>query len=84
MANSPLAAQFGVSVSSPWPRKGKFGTPNPDHLGVMGDIHYMPNLGSLSHPNDLEEALVVHCPGPDVKVDGSKHLCCKYVFPHVF
>ena len=25
---------------------------------------YMPNFGSLSHPHVLEEALVVHRPGP--------------------
>ena len=64
MANSRLAAQFGVSVSSPWRRRDKFCTPNPGHLGEMGIIHYMPNLGSMSHPNDLKEALVV----PDVKL----------------
>ena len=31
---------------------------------VLSSSSYMPNLGSLSHPHGLEEAPVVHRPGP--------------------
>ena len=31
---------------------------------AMANIPYMPNLGSLLHPDGLEEALLVHQPGP--------------------
>ena len=31
---------------------------------VMANSPYRPNLGSLSHPHGLEEAPVVHQPGP--------------------
>ena len=31
---------------------------------VMSPSPYMSNLGSLSHPHGLEEAPVVHQPGP--------------------
>ena len=31
---------------------------------LMANSPYMPNLGSLSHQYGLEEALVVHRPGP--------------------
>ena len=33
-------------------------------FNFMSHISYMPNLGSLSHPHGLEEAPVVHRPGP--------------------
>ena len=33
-------------------------------FGFMSYSPYMPNLGSLSHSHGLEEALVVHRPGP--------------------
>ena len=31
---------------------------------AMANIPYKPNLGSLLHPDGLEEALLVHQPGP--------------------
>ena len=31
---------------------------------VMSKSAYMPDLGSLSHPHSLDEAPVVHRPGP--------------------
>ena len=33
-------------------------------FNFMSHISYMPNFGSLSHPHGLEEAPVVHPPGP--------------------
>ena len=32
---------------------------------VIANHPYVPNLGSMSHPHGLEDALVEHQPGPD-------------------
>ena len=67
--------QFGVSTSSPLPRKGTCGqltwpwTPywgwQTSKCSISSPISYMPNSGSLTHPNGLEEVLVVYQPDPD-------------------
>ena len=33
-------------------------------LDFMSHVPYLPNLGTLSHPHGLEEAPVIHQPGP--------------------
>ena len=71
-------AKFGFFISHPWPRRGTSYPPtwpwSPSwsclnlkcliSYSIDSYSLYMPNLGSLSHSHGLEQAPVIHRPGP--------------------